>query len=152
MMHSRTTTKSGIRSRPRLWVLGAAVAAAGLLLAGSPARAGDFKDCFQDPLARIAAFQLARAGHVLLTVGLDPYARHHTRYDTRHRYRPAVRHGWRHARLHRRHRLHQRNARGYRVLEHFHAPGEPCGYEDADTGRHRYASEAYVYERYERRR
>lgn len=148
-MRSRTTIRSGNRSLPRLWLLGAAVAAGGLLLASSPARAGDFKDGFQDQLGRIAAFQVARAGHVLLTVGLDPYAHHRFRHLDRHTYRRAAHRDWRHAR---RHRLHRRNARGHRVVEHFHAPDAPCGYEIADAGRLRYAGEATIYERYERRR
>jgi hypothetical protein len=37
------------------------------------------------------------------------------------------------------------------VVEHFHAAKVPCHYEDARTGRHRHAPDAYVYERYERR-
>ena len=153
-MRSRTTTRSRNRSLSRLWVLGAAIAAGGLLLGGSPARAGDFKDGFQDQLGRIAAFQVVNAGHFLLTAGPHPHGPPQDHYrppparDRRH----AWRHHWRHERLHRRHRSHHRHANGRWVVGHHHAADKPCGYELTSYSRYGGASDRYVYKSYERRR
>ena len=157
-MRSRTTTRSKNRSLLRLWVLGAAVAAGGLLLAGSPARAGDFKDGFQDQLGRIAAFQVVNAGHFLLTAGLQPYGPPHDSYrppaarDWRRDRRHHRRNDWLHERFHRTHRSHHRHANGRWVAGYGHASYEPCGYELASHSRNGGASDRYAYERYERRR
>ena len=157
-MRSRTTTRSRNRSLSRLWVLGAAIAAGGLLLGGSPARAGDFKDGFQDQLGRIAAFQVVNAGHFLLTAGLHPYGRPHDHYrrpparDRWHDRRHHWRHEWRHERLHRSHQSHHRHANGRWVAGHDHAADEPCRYELTSYSHYGGASDRYVTERYERRR
>ena len=161
-MRSRTTTHSRNRSLSRLWVLAAAVAASGLLLGGSPARAGDFKDGFQDQLGRIAAFQVVNAGRFLLTARLHPYGPPHDHYrppaarDWRHDRRHHRRHDWRdewsHRRFHRRHQSHHRHANGRWVVGHYHAADDPCGYELTSYSRNGGASDRYVTERYERRR
>ena len=157
-MRSRTTTHSKNRSLLRLWVLGAAVAAGGLLLAGSPARAGDFKDGFQDQLGRIAAFQVVNAGHFLLTAGLQPYGPPHDHYrppaarDWRHERRQHRRDAWLHERFHRAHQSHHRHANGRWVAGYDHASYEPCGHEVAAYYRNGGTPDRYAYERYERRR
>jgi hypothetical protein len=142
-MRSPMTTSSKRRRLARPGVRVAIVAAAGLMLASAPARAGDFKDGFQDQLGRIAAVQVVNAGQLLLAAGLVPWGALRAPYGP-----PPLYDG----RFHRWHPRPPRHGYGPGLHGHDHAPDATCGAAPSGYDYGGGTSGRYVYERYDWRR